>query len=272
VIGVAVGGVMTERLGWQRAFGVAGIPGIILAVVLIALVRDSGLPEMGKRGIARDVLTVFRMPRTLVLACLGGSLQLVIVSVVYAWMPAYLNRFYRLSVEQAGLRAAFIILVSAVGVVFGSMAADRLSSYTSRARLLVPAAVALASAMIFAVAFGALRPGNFQFALILIGSMIMAGSIGPLAAVVIDVTAPQFRATSASLLALTQNLIGLTLGPLLVGLLSDRYGLSFSLSVVPLCSVFAAAVLFVAARSYDADLRRVSNSPEPSDEPAGAFV
>ena len=272
VVGVALGGVMTERWGWQAAFGVAGVPGVILAIMLMVLVADSALPKTDKGAIADDVMSMLRVPRTLVLACLGGGLQLVIVSVVYAWMPAYLGRFYGLSVQQAGLQAAFIILVGAIGVVCGSIAADRLSSYTSRARLYVPAAVALASFAIFSVAFAALQPGKLQLALIVTGAMIMAGSIGPLAAVVIDVTIPRFHATSASLLAVTQNLFGLTLGPLVVGLLSDRYGLPFALSVVPICTLVAAVIFFIAARGYDADVRKVSGSRAPHDEPAGALA
>jgi MFS family permease len=58
------------------------------------------------------------------------------------------------------------------------------------------------------------------------------------------------------MLALTQNLFGLAAGPLLTGLLSDRYGLAFALSIVPLFCVGAACAFVTAARTYEADLRR----------------
>jgi MFS family permease len=65
----------------------------------------------------------------------------------------------------------------------------------------------------------------------------------------------RLRATAASVLALTQNLFGLTAGPLLTGALSDLYGLPFALSVVPAFCVAAAAVFALAARTYVADLK-----------------
>ena len=40
VLGVALGGVITARWGWQAAFGVVGVPGLVLAVLFL-LVRDS---------------------------------------------------------------------------------------------------------------------------------------------------------------------------------------------------------------------------------------
>ena len=77
------------------------------------------------------------------------------------------------------------------------------------------------------------------------------------AAVVVDVVPPALRGTAASMLALTQNLFGLAAGPLLTGLLSDRYGLTFALSVVPILSGVAAVVFVTAARTYERDLRHV---------------
>jgi MFS family permease len=92
----------------------------------------------------------------------------------------------------------------------------------------------------------------------------MSGTIGPAAAVVVDVVHPGIRATAASVLALTQNLLGLAVGPLLAGLLSDAYGLPFAMSVVPLFSIVAAAVFLFAVRSYEADLSFVENARPPS--------
>ncbi|HYS50687.1 MAG TPA: MFS transporter, partial [Burkholderiales bacterium] len=89
------------------------------------------------------------------------------------------------------------------------------------------------------------------------GATMMTGTVGPVAAVVIEVVHPALRATAASILALTQNLFGLAAGPLLTGFLSDAYGLPVALSVVPSFSVFAAATFVAAARTYERDLLNV---------------
>ena len=85
-------------------------------------------------------------------------------------------------------------------------------------------------------------------------------------AVVVDVVHPALRSTAASVLSLTQNLFGLAAGPLLTGVMSDRYGLPFALSVVPLFCVLAAIVFLIAARTYESDLRNVAaNEPAYDD-------
>ena len=53
------------------------------------------------------------------------------------------------------------------------------------------------------------------------------------------------------MLSLTQNLLGLAAGPLLAGVLSDRYGLPFAMAVVPLFCLLAAALFMLAARTYE---------------------
>ena len=93
---------------------------------------------------------------------------------------------------------------------------------------------------------------------------MMAGSVGPIDAVVIDVIHPALRATAASILSLTQNLFGLAGGPLLTGVLSDAYGLQFALSVVP--AVLPARRRRVRARR--AHLRSGSASSVDGVEPA----
>jgi len=100
-------------------------------------------------------------------------------------------------------------------------------------------------------------PGPTQFALIIAGGIVMAGSVGTTDAVVIDVIHPSLRATGASVLSLMRNLFGLAGGPILAGSLSDVYGLQFAMSVVPLFGLVAAAMYLVAARSYLSDRKSV---------------
>jgi len=65
----------------------------------------------------------------------------------------------------------------------------------------------------------------------------MTGSLGP--AAVIDVSHPGLRATPESILALSQNLLGLAGGPFLMGALADVYGLRLALSLVHAFSLLA---------------------------------
>jgi len=272
VLGVVLGGVIGEHWGWRAGFGVVGAPGLLLAFLFLLIVRDYktiALPSKTQsdakpRLSLGAVVTELLRPRTALITCIASGLQLVMVATTWAWLPSFFNRFYGLAPDQAGLKTGLVVLVGGLGAVLWSILADRLSVRVPRARLLVPAAAAFLTSVFMCLAFGALSPGNLQFALIVAGAAVMTGSIGPVAAVVVDVIHPGLRATAAAVLSLTQNLFGLAAGPLLAGVLSDAYGLPFALSVIPVACLAAAFMFIWASRTYESDLKAVEDlEPEP---------
>jgi len=261
VLGVMSGGVIAHHWGWQAGFGAVGVPGLVLAVIFVLFVRDYRTVKVPTQDAARTARRVigwtsamlFR-PRTAIVACVAAGLQLVMVSSAYAWLPSFFNRFYGLRPDQAGIKTAVIVLVSGLGAVCWSVLADRLSVRKPLARVYVCAATAALTAVLMTLAFAVLSPGPMQFWALLAGAVTMTGTIGPAAAIVVDVVHPGVRATAAALLSLTQNLFGLAAGPLLAGLLSDRYGLEAALAVTPVFCLLSAGVFLLAARTYKADL------------------
>jgi MFS family permease len=199
------------------------------------------------------------------MACIGSGLSLLVLSTTYAWLPSYLNRYYGLAPDRAGLMTGAVVLLGGVGALLWSVVSDRLTSRIPNARLYVPAATAVLTTVLMVTAFAAVPPGPLQFTLIAIGGLLMVGSVGPTDAVVIDVIHPGLRATGASVLSLARNLFGLAGGPLLAGAISDAYGLNVAMAVVPLFGLLAAGTLMLAARTYQKDLRDVA-----AFEPAGA--
>ena len=269
VLGVMLGGVIAERWGWQAGFGTVGIPGLFLALVFLLFVRDYktiALPAKAStegshvKVAARAVIAELRRPRTALVTCVGAGFNLLVVSSIWAWLPSYFNRYYDIAPDKAGVKTALVVLVGGLGALFWSFVADRLTPILPRARLLVPAATAVLTTVFMVAAFAAFPPGNAQYALIIAGGLVMAGSVGPTDAVVIDVIHPGLRATAVSILSLMRNLFGLAGGPLLAGALSDTYGLPFALSVVPLFCLAAAALYLLASRHYEADLRSAADA------------
>lgn len=262
VLGVAVGGIVSQRYGWQAAFGLVGIPGIVLAIAFKAMVRDYPnvpLPRRvadGGAGAARTIVAALWKPRSLPLTCAGAGLQLLVVSATYSWLPSYFNRFQGHSPEVAAIHASIVVLVSGAGGVAWSVVADRLARRRARARLYVPAVSAFVCAGVMSFAFGVLEPGAAQYALLVAAAVSMTAAIGPSGAVVMDVAHPAMRATAASVLSLTQNLLGLAVGPVLTGYLSDLRGLQFAMAAVPAIGVPAACAFIAAARTYPADKAR----------------
>jgi MFS family permease len=278
VLGVLLGGVIAAKWGWKAAFGVVGFPGLVLALLYLK-VRDyktvALTPALNEvtRSTGSTVAFVAKSlvkSRTMLWVCLGGAAQLVVVSSVWSWLPSFLNRFHGLPPAQASVRAALVVLVGAVGSVVWGNIVDRAGSRRPRVKLFALAAVCIAAMTVLLPTFAATGSlaASSQFALIALGGFLMTCSVGPVSAIVIDVIHPGVRATGASVLALFQNLFGLATGPLIVGMLSDRVGLTSALTVMPLFGALAALFFLLAARSYETDMERVVAVPVTA-EPEG---
>jgi MFS transporter, Spinster family, sphingosine-1-phosphate transporter len=261
VIGVALGGAIASRWGWQSAFGLVGIPGLALALLYLTVrdYRTQQLPSEDSRGVpmARSLgaaLASLAGSRTLRWVCFGAAAQLIVVSSVWAWLPSFLNRYGGLSPGRAAVRAALIVLIGAAGSLVWGAVVDRLGASQGRRKLRILAALCLPTLVLLPVAFSAgssfaARPVS-GFALLAAGGFVMTCTVGPVAAVVLDVVHPSLRATGAAVLSMFQNLLGLAVGPMIAGALSDRWGLAPALTAMPAFSLVAAVAFLVAARSY----------------------
>lgn len=261
VLGVVLGGVISAKYGWQVGFGVVGIPGVLLAVAYL-LVKDyrtvplSRAENAAERMRPLDVARELFRSKSAIAAYVGGALQLLTVSTVWAWLPSYLNRAYGLPGDQAGIRSAIVVLLGSVGLVVWSYVADRLARDNQANRLQVPAVAMLITATVLMFAFGYMAPGANQFLMICLGGFMMTAASGPIGAVVLDVVHPGLRATAAAMVAVVQNLFGLGAGPFITGALSDAYGLDTALAIMPVFCVLSAIALWIGSRSYAADHER----------------
>ncbi|HTO81878.1 MAG TPA: MFS transporter [Methylomirabilota bacterium] len=114
VLGVVLGGFISARWGWQAAFGVVGMPGLILALLFLWVRDYRTVPLVDARAVrmsTKAVLGALLKPRSAVSAYAGGALQLLAVSTIYAWLPSYFNRFHGLAVDKAAAMSAIILLI-----------------------------------------------------------------------------------------------------------------------------------------------------------------
>lgn len=266
VLGVVLGGVIAARWGWKAAFGVVGVPGLVLALLYmlvpdyktVALTPRSNQAAQSLGETLRHTFGTLARTRTLLWVCVGAAMQLVVVSAVWSWLPSYLSRFDGMAPEAAARQAAMVVLIGALGCVFWGFVVDRVAIRRPRRKLAALAVLCLITVAIFLTAFAAFPPGEAQFKLILLGGFFMTCTVGVVSGVVIDVIHPGTRSTGSAVLSLFQNLFGLAVGPFLVGALSDRWGLQHALAVVPCFSILAAVAFVWCARSYDMDVARVS--------------
>jgi predicted MFS family arabinose efflux permease len=267
VLGVVLGGMIAARWGWKAAFGVVGVPGLVLALLYL-LVRDyktvaltpgSNQAAQSLGGTLKQIFGTMARTRTLWWVCAGAAAQLITVSAMWSWLPSYLNRFHGMAPEAAAKAAAAVVLVSAFGCTFWGIVVGRLALRKPRNKLSALSVLCLITSVILVVAFGGSYTGDTQFKLILLGGFFMNCTVGLVAGVAMDVIHPGVRSTGAAVLSLFQNLLGLAVGPFLAGVLSDQWGLQWALTVIPLFSIVAAVLFVIAMRSYDADAAQISD-------------
>ncbi|GGX76179.1 hypothetical protein [Streptomyces anandii] len=91
-----------------------------------------------------------------------------------------------------------------------------------------------------------------------VGCLLSAGSAGPAAAMVANLTPASVAATAFATLTLANSLLGLAPGPAVTGALADRFGLLGALCIVPLVAVAATLVFLVGRHWYERDLLRLA--------------
>ena len=276
VLGVMLGGLIAARWGWQAAFGVVGLPGLVFALLYLK-VRDYRTVKLEpaldakRRSLGEATGHIVKMlarSRTMLWVCVGGAAQLVVVSALWSWLPSFLNRVHGVVPAQAGLKAALVVLCGAAGSVIWGVLVDRVGTRHPRRKLVTMALLCVASMVVLVTAFGTTLPAPAQFALIALGGFMATCTVGPVTAIVIDVIHPGVRATGSSVLALFQNLFGLAAGPFVAGVLSDAWGLVPALTATPLCALIAAGAFLMAAGSYESDKARAAEPVDPG--PAAA--
>jgi len=269
LIGMLLGGAIVSPWGWRAGFWAAGLPGMLLAVALLVMRRpqwDVGptpTPAREKRAAIWVGLGRLLTTRTVLLTCIGGALQLLPAAVIFAWMPAYLEREAAFSPQAAALTSAGIILASGIGIVAWGHLADRRQRHHRCGRLQVSIVGALVAGTLLTVAFALLAPGALQIALIAAGAGAVGSAVGPVNAVVIDSAPPQLGATAAALANTIANLLGFAVGPLLAGVLSDRFGLPVALIATSLLCLPAAGAFALATLTYAHDAAHVDAPPAP---------
>ncbi|MBL8545746.1 MAG: MFS transporter [Hyphomonadaceae bacterium] len=282
LVGMGLGGLIADAHGWRMAFIVCGIPGVVLAIVAaLSLVEPrirATAEELQQRAQAlrdakpfREALVTLRRKRTFWLVSFAAAIK---AFIGYGQAPFAASFFYRNHAEEVGQLAAMFGLQAggflglalglmagiggAIGAFAGGMIADKFGGRDYRAYVSVPAIASIAVIPVFIA--GMLSPSaSFALAMLFFGSIIGTLWYGPVYATAQTIVPPHMRATASAILLFIINLIGLGLGPIFVGALSDVFAISFGLGegegvrwallVSALTGLLAAALFWMARRS-----------------------
>ncbi|WP_063003646.1 MFS transporter [Nocardia salmonicida] len=261
VLGVAAGGVIAVHLGWRWSFATMAVFGLVLAVAFRAVVTEERnaahatepTPEIAFRA---PISTLFTNPAVLC-AYVGSGLQMFTAAVLLSWMPSFFNRYYGLAPDRAAGLAAVIVTLVGTGMVVCGVITDRVGRADMARKWTTAIVFCLISLVTLGLGFS-MSTGAPQLVLLGIGAFFSGGSAGPTVAMVANLTHPSVRASAFGTLTLANSLLGLALGPFVVGVLADHLGLQNALRVTPVVSVLAIAALLLGRRVYPLGLRKLA--------------
>src|SRR4051794_30695407 len=266
VIGVALGGALAVHFGWRWSFAAMAVLGLVLVVLYRALISDKKLEAHRVANLAEGepvslpgerakLRTLFSTP-SVIAAYVGSGLQLFIAGSLFAWLPSYLNRAYGLPADKAAGLAAIAILFMGVGMIVCGMVTDRLARTVAIRKWTTAIVYSLLSLIGLGIGFS-MHPGGAQLLLLAVGIFFAAGTSGPAGAMVANLTRESIRSTAFGTLTLANNLLGLAAGPLVTGILADKFGLVGAMKIVPIVAVGALIALLIGRKFYTASLAKV---------------
>jgi predicted MFS family arabinose efflux permease len=266
LFGFAAGGWVAENFGWRNAFFVIGIPGILYAFAVLWVVKEPRRGQYDVGGVPpksslSETLACLRSRPTFWWISVGCAFTAFVSYGNGNFMPSFLMRNHGMSLAEVGATLGLISgLSGAAGTFLGGYMADRLGVRDMRWYIWIPMLGGL-SAMIPAY-YTLLGENTTLIIAAMIPSQILGALyLGPCIATCHNLVSPGMRAMASAILYFVLNIIGLGLGPLTVGILSDLFAdpfgvdnLRYAMAVTLTMSLLGALFLWMGVKGLKRDL------------------
>ena len=229
LLGMMIGGLLADFVGWRRAFFIVGVPGVLLAIVVAWVLKEPRrhLTQAQAASNAQQTMPLGQAVRSVmgskafVLLLVAGSAAAFLAYGKTTWTTIFFQRTHGLTPGEVGFWFGVVNGAAGIaGTFLGGWLADRYGAENRRHVLTAPA---VGMALAGPLAFLAYRADNWLFALTLLFLPTLFNSLyyGPTYSAAQGLVPLRARAIAAAVLLFFQNLIGLGLGPLFFGMLSD---------------------------------------------------
>jgi len=259
-LGIGIGGFVAHNFGWRHAFGLVAFPGLIIAIIFY-FAKDYKTIQLTKKEktgketkmLFIDMARQFTHNKTLLCNNLAFALNVFITTSLLTWLPTYFHRFDNLAMDKASMKASSIMVLAIIGAPLGGFLADAWMKKRENARLLFPAISSILTGILLFIAFTFLQ-GKIQYGVLFLIGITAVAFVPAGVAVTQDVVHPGLRAVSLSVNIIIQHLLGSSLAPIVIGKLSDIYGLDKALTILPVFAVLAGILLFIGSFYYKKDI------------------
>ena len=291
----AVSGTIAKNYGWRAAFLVAGIPGILCAIAVL-FVREpqrgaSEAHDIGEQKRAGSPYRLIFASPTMRWLILSGALHNFNMYAIGAFITPFLIRYhYQYADPQTAVQSANFVsmivygMMGAPGLLLGGIIGDAAMKRRTNGKILVGAAAVMLATPFLYLALG--RPGGdiTTFSILMgAGVALMYFYYSTVYSTIQDIVEPSLRGTAMAVYFFAMYVLGGSLGPLIMGLLSDFFtkqaaaasgvtdtaqaalepfraaGLHSAMYIIPVLSVLLTLVLYAASRTVTKDMEKLQN-------------
>jgi MFS family permease len=263
-VGTALGYVFGEQvakshLGWRWAFFLVVPPGLLLGLWSLCMrepprgFADAAKPAEAKPVKWRDYLQLLKTP-SYVLCTLGMTAMTFAMGGIGTWMPYYLEKLGPgpgLTSKPVSLFGGLTCVAGFIATLAGGVAGDKLRARYSGSYFLVSAVAMLVGLPLFVAFF--FVPFPMAWVLLFLACFCLFFNTGPTNTILANVSHPAMRAAAFALNIFVIHLLGDVLSPLVIGLLSDRFGMRIAFLSMSIMFVVSAGFWLSGVRHLATD-------------------
>lgn len=276
VIGYFLAGWLNEIYGWRITFMLLGVPGLMLAALACFTLREPRLEkapphvdrEMSSdsRPAMKEIFRTLWSNVTFRHLLVGFSISMFFNYGIGQWQPAFFIRSHGLQTGELG--TAFALIWGGgglLGTYLGGALATRYAAGNERLQLKAAGLMFGVFSILFVLIYTT-RNLYVAFALMALAAVGSYTINGPFFATMQTLVPERMRAVSIAVIYLFANLIGMGLGPVAAGALSDALrswagdeSLRYSLLALSPGYLWAGWHLWQAGRTVTRDLERAGS-------------
>lgn len=278
--GTIAAGVLAAAIGWRAMFFWAGGVGVVLALVMLATATEPARGTDAKPAapvgtfadLSQGLLRLWHAPGLAHLV-FGYGIAGMLTSVLAAWGPAFLQRSHGVPLAQVGVAIGPAVGIGGItGTLFAGFLADavRRRTGTPNATLWIPI-VTLPLSVPCVLGFAFLPSLSLAMTSAALMNFLLACAIIPSINFAVGTAAPGDRGLTATVMLAAAGLIGSTLGPFIVGVLSDylhptlgeeslRYGIAVMAAAPLVGTAFLVAARVATLRAQSETLAASANN------------
>lgn len=272
-VSLAAGPLIVHAHGWRVMMMVAGLPGLVVALIILLTVRE---PVRGQADAVvaaqaaptlRETLTLVRGQRSLVHLLIACLLCFVVIAANGSWIMTFIIRSHNVAMPKGAVQLASVVTLAGLAGTFAAGAlADRFKKRDRRNPLFL---IALSTAISIPAGIICLASESWFTTLMFLGLYMASQTFwfAPAYALCHSLVEVRMRGTVTGLLFLLTNFVGFGVGPLLIGVVSDLYAghfgdqsLRYALITLLVFNAWAVTHFLLATRTVRADTARVKES------------